>query len=183
MRIVIAVAAAAGLCGTPAFSADNPPPERALAGFSTYTLKPGVVDPPFDRNMSYYPHVEKLDVILSKELQDELKDWNAFGATDGNGAGLIIEPHIRRMKLVRGGMRFLAGPFAGGSSVLIRVVIKDASNGSIVAEPEFLVRSSAFKGTFTMGERDRNILSVAARRIEKYLSANYVSPVGGSRER
>ena len=137
-------------------------------GYS-YTLEKTVADPPNDRNDSYLPHMEKLDSFLEKELGPILNDWNR-GA---NGSRHIsIEPHVERLKLVRGAARFMVGPFVGGSYLYLRIDVRDKRTGEMLDQREFRVTSNAFKGMISMGERDRNIIPAAAKQVAEYLMGN-----------
>lgn len=155
-----------------ASSTQNPAPKEAFFAFGRIELKTVVFKAGVTGDGS---GLAKIDENLKKKLNTSLIKWNQ---QPDNGRTLIIEPVIEEMSFKHGASRVLLGPMVGGSGVLMRLNIRDAS-GLQIATPEFFQLAGAWSGGLTLGINDNLMLMRVAELASNYVEANYGRALGG----
>jgi hypothetical protein len=157
----------------------NPPPSTALQAFDHFELAPFDMVAPYAGQDVNEEAKTRLQTNLDERLPPVLAEWNAKPARGTPPRVLKIEPTIRHVKFISGKARFWAGPFAGGTAVLVTVKLSDAATGEVIAEPEFYQHANAMGAAFSYGATDKAMLIRTTDMITEYVKANYSTAVGG----
>lgn len=165
-------------CATQVTEQPNPvaPATKRLGSFDRTVLIRAEISPPYDGQGANIKAVNKIDEILERDLapavnamevvsQDEVDALNV-----DNSNTLLIQPIVKQVKFISGGVRFFAGAFAGSSVVVMDVQFTDAATGDIVAEPGFFRKAGAYGDGFGIG--DNRMLSDVATDVVNYVMAN-----------
>jgi hypothetical protein len=157
----------------------NPPPKMALASFDRFEISPIAMVAPYAGQPPNEQAKERLQANLDERTPPVLAEWNAKPEKNQPARTLKIEPTVRHVKFVSGKARFWAGPFAGGTAVLMTVKLSDAASGEVIAEPEFYQHANAMGAAFSYGATDKAMLIRVTDLITNYLKSNYTEAVGG----
>jgi hypothetical protein len=114
----------------------------------------------------------ELENTLRAKIQPLLDQWKAAASTGGSGT-LVVEPQLAFLKVVSGGSRFWAGPFAGDSSIDMDLVITDQTTGQQVAKARITRNADSNAGAWSIGQSDENLLDYIASIAYQYLKDNY----------
>lgn len=151
----------------------NPPPTERLADFQHFLLEP--VTASQQAAQEGYA-VRQIGTYMDQRAGVTLSGWENHSRS---GRTLVVTPRIEQLKFVGSGARFLVGPLAGSSAVLMRVEFTDAQTGRMIAHPEFYQRAAASGGNWSIGGTDHGMLARIATVVQQYLNRNYVHAVGG----
>jgi len=150
----------------------NPAPAEAFSAYGRIELKPTVFRQGYRGD---YKALSKIEENIKKDLSEPLLTWNSKAE---NGRTLTVQPVVEQIDFTHGATRVMLGPLVGGSGVLIRLNITDAS-GRQVANPEFFQSANAWAGAFTLGVHDNLMLTRVANLASGYVIANYRKAQGG----
>lgn len=158
----------------------NPPPAAAFGSFDTIELATLTLNPDYQGQDANTRATSKIETELKLRLDPLIAAWNQDAANRETTRGrLLIEPHVRDIKFISGGVRFWAGAMAGSSAVIIDVIFRDADSGEVIAKPEFYQHANAYAGAWTIGTMDNAMLIRIAELIAEYTRNNFSTPVGG----
>lgn len=155
----------------PADGARNPPPTLPMSAFQRFEMVPVKMGAPFAGQKGNEVARERLQANLDDRVGAVLREWNALPAGDAPRT-LRIEPEIRYIRFITGGKRFLAGGFAGNSSIMVKVRLSDAATGAPVGEPDFYQHANALGAAWSFGATDKTMLIRIASMLREYLQAN-----------
>jgi hypothetical protein len=85
---------------------------------------------------------------------------------------LLLEPTIEQIRRVSSTARFWGGPFAGSSSITMRVTFKDKGNGRVVGVQAFGESANALAAAWSFGARDLSMLEEVSEQVCAYMLAN-----------
>jgi hypothetical protein len=156
----------------------NPPPEVAFNQYESFELESIAIPAKYADHEANQAAVAKIERGLNEKLGPTLDRWNSSEDKAPRGT-LVIEPVVRDIKFIGGGVRFWAGSMAGSSAVIIDVSFRDAETGEVIAEPEFYQHANASAGGWSVGGADNAMLNRMATLIMEYVQSNYASAIGG----
>lgn len=157
----------------------NPPPTEKFSAFNHVEIEPLQLAETYAGRPSYERPAAKIQENIAVNAAPLLAKWNTPGTPASPGRTLHIKPVVTEFKFVKGGRRFLTGPFSGSSAVILRATITEKETGKVIAEPIFYARAAAMSGGFTFGAMDNVMLIRIAGRFTQYLAENYPAAVGG----
>ena len=158
----------------------NPPPAEILSSFTAFEIQAVSIAPAYANNGANQKALAKIQSNMSASVDPVLASWNQAGAGQGKDARtLVIDPLVTDIKFIGGFARFMVGPLAGSSAVIMRATLTDKETGQVVAAPEFYVAANAHGGAMTMGTTDNRMLSAIVENFKEYLLKNYAMLVGG----
>jgi len=154
-----------------------PQPAKAkLGGFSAVEMKTVGISEQFGTSEANQKARRKIDEVLFREMATvfsglkRVEEGSDF--TKSNVRTLQITPHIKEIKFISGGARFMVGAMAGSSAVLMQVTMRDSETGEVIADPEFYRDANAYSGGWSIGATDNKMLEDIARDIVQYSSMN-----------
>lgn len=152
---------------------ENPPPTEPLANFDHFQMLPidGTVDAKSQK--AAFAHI---DHNLQVNINDLTRPWEKPTA---GGRKLDIAPYVQDLKFVGGGERFLVGAMAGSSVVIVKLRLTDADTKTVIAEPQFFEKGSAYSGAWTMGATDNGMLGRIAQAAAGFMRDNHDRAIGG----
>lgn len=153
-------------------SARMTPPAKRFVGYATYELKRMLLSPAVQSEAAKVRVAGELENTLRAKIQPLLDQWKAAASTGGSGT-LVVEPQLAFLKVVSGGSRFWAGPFAGDSSIDMDLVITDQTTGEQVAKARITRNADSMTGMWSIGQSDENLLDYIASIAYQYLKDNY----------
>lgn len=155
------------------YSARLPAPTTALSSYGKFELKPMAMIDGVATDTAKASVAKDLDVHMQTRLQPMFKQWNAENAGLTSPKTLIVQPRITKLRVVSGGTRFLAGAFAGDSSIAMELELRDATTGTVVANPTIARNANAFAGAYSFGSTDQNLLGYIADIATQYLQDHH----------
>lgn len=118
----------------------------------------------------------KIDEILKRDMAMLFPGMalvdTVSKSTNAAERTLQIIPHIKEIKFIGGGARFMVGAMAGSSAVLMQVTFKDSSTGEVVADPEFYRAAGSMSGGYSIGGTDNLMLDNIVKDITNYTLLN-----------
>lgn len=147
-------------------------PSRPFSAFSSYELKPFVLSSGIKSEADKIQQAAVLEEMMQEKLLPLFANWASLGGSGRSGT-LIVQPELKKLKIVSGGARFWVGAFAGQSSVDIDLRLIDGSTNKLIAKPRIKKNADAMTGAWSVGKSDRNLHNYIAHIAYEYFSANY----------
>ena len=164
----LAVALVAGSLACGGISKPSPAPAGSLKGYEVieYGIVRFAASADQDEESRW-----KVDAALRACMA---KVPNARPATSAKASQktLLLEPTIEQIHKVSSTARFWGGPFAGSSSITMRVTFKDKGSGRVVGSQAFGESASAFAAAWSFGARDLSMLEEVSEQVCAYMLAS-----------
>ena len=143
-----------------------------MRGFASYALKPVGAAP---GKKLHGKLADAIDRNLTQCMAGVFKDVKPYDQTAlaTQPRPLVIEPVIVDIKAVSVAKRIFLGPFPGSSAALMKVRFIDHRTGTVVADPTFYSKGSAWGGAFTFGTTDNLMMTRLANRVCDYSTQNF----------
>lgn len=152
------------------------PPTVKFGEFQRVQVKASTLAPRHADHKGNQGSATKIDQMLQEQLRVLFSEVKAIPAgqdfLEAPERTLLIEPHIKEIRLISGGTRFWLGVMAGGSDLLMQVTYRDSSTGEVIANPEFAEGNNAWSGSWSMGATDNRMRDEIVMEIMGYMSAN-----------
>ena len=178
---IIVVAVLTGCAGDPGRrdriikeqSGRLPPPTVSLSSYQKFELRPvAMVDSVADDDAKAAV-AKDLDRRIQERIQPMFARWNAdSGSATSTANTLIVQPRVTRLRVISGGLRAVAGAWAGESSIAMDLELRDAATSAVVASPNISRSADAFAGAWSFGATDQNLLNYIADIAVQYLQEN-----------
>lgn len=149
---------------------------KPLGSFDRTLLVKAEILEPYAGQGANMKAVNKVDEVLERELSAALNNLevvtgdeiDAMNLTGSNT--LVVRPIVKQVKFISGGARFFAGSFAGSSVIVMDTRFIDGANGTVLAEPGYYRKASAFGDGFGIG--DNRMLNAIAEDVGRYAVTN-----------
>jgi curli biogenesis system outer membrane secretion channel CsgG len=148
-------------------------PTRPLSSFSGFELKPMVFSTAIEEEEGKLEEAQEFEQNLNDKLLPLLESWNA-ASKEGSSGTLSIETELTGLRIVSGGARFWAGPFAGDSFIDMDLRLVDKATGEEIADVRVQRNAGAMGGSWSIGKTDQNLDEYIVTIIYDYLSDNYL---------
>ena len=149
---------------------------KPLGSFDRTLLVKAEIAEPYAGQGANIKAVNKVDEVLANELRPVLNNLEVVSTAEldaMNLAGsnvLVVRPLVKQVKFINGGARFFAGSFAGSSVIVMDTKFVDGANGTVLAEPGYYRKASAYSDGFGIG--DNRMLSDVAADVGRYAQTN-----------
>ena len=148
-------------------------PTRPLSSFSAFELNPMVFSVAIKEEEGKLEEAQEFEQNLNDKLLPLLESWNA-ASNQGSSGALSIETELTGLRIVSGGARFWAGPFAGDSFIDMDLRLIDKGTGEEIADVRIQRNAGAMGGSWSIGKTDQNLDEYIVTIIYDYLSDNYL---------
>ncbi len=110
--------------------------------------------------------------LSGKNIFNSVENTERKQVNRDEGPTLIVNGELTYLKIVSGAARFWGGALAGRSCMKIKILLTDASTGSIVAQKELLGAPGAMSGAWTVGGADRALPSKMGYLVGDFILEN-----------
>ena len=147
------------------------PPQEKLSKFSNFTLAPMKVSDPIQADEKKAKIANLIEDKLSLNLSRLLANWNQ--SLNASNRKILIEPELLSLRVISGSSRYWAGPFAGNSSIQLKLTILDIDSNTVIGSPVISKEASSLAGAWSTGATDLNLLGYIVDISVQYLKNNY----------
>jgi len=149
------------------------PAKVKLSTFKNVVMTPVALADAYAKSGANKKAQKKINEVMTVEMKKVFPSVKVVTDTAkvAKKGTLLIEPNIKEIKFIGGFARYMAGPFAGSSAVLMQVKFKNLETGAVVADPIFYRKASAFAGGM-YGSADNRMLSEVVRDAVDYTRDN-----------
>ena len=148
-------------------------PTRPLSSFSAFELNPMVFSVAIKEEEGKLEEAQEFEQNLNDKLLPLLESWNA-ASNQGSSGALSIETELTGLRIVSGGARFWAGPFAGDSFIDMDLRLVDKGTGEEIADVRIQRNAGAMGGAWSIGKSDQNLDEYIVSIVYDYLSDSYL---------
>ena len=147
-----------------------PAPTVPLSSYAKFDLKPIAMVESVGNDEAKAAVAKDLERRMQERMQPMFAQWSADSSSAASTAKmLIVQPRVTRLRVVSGGLRAIAGAWAGESSIAMDLELRDAGTGAVVASPSIVRSANAAAGAWSFGATDQNLLNYIADIALQYL--------------
>jgi len=117
-----------------------------------------------------------ISYLQSKKIFNKVtkQSWGAQEKNTSNAQTMVVETELTYLRIVSSAARIWGGVFAGRSAMKINVVLKDGSDGRVLAQQELVGAPNAYAAAWGSGALDNSLPAKMGYLLGDYIVAGVV---------